>query len=527
MHTPDRVRQILSTRGLTLYQVSQRSAKIFGNSSLYFIPQRLYHELAIGALTPNLHQLAAFSHISNYRLADWLAVFGFQLDDIPKLQLLIPRRRTLLLDSSVYDQERWLSWFAGRLPEPSRPTIAPLGQLLQRSAPMRAKELLHLNKKQFLYVRIGQDDKFAFPSLAPNSIARIDARYARSLLSSLAPTNSKNIFLVESGLALNCGHLKRTAKDRIMLCSTHFPFTQTELTLDSTVRIVGVVDAELRPLGTTVTPDSAPRATILPKNLVGITPQPRADLRQLIRTSRMRVGISFREASALSRWIARALADPMYFAAVGTLSDYEKIPPPLRHIQKILSLCIVYCIDFESFLRAAGIPVDFLGKDAMPDQLISRASYPNQVSTEVVANQTSEKPSGFLSTLIDEWEELPLFMVSALPVLTGLKALSAADIFWIGRNPEPLHPCLVGASLLAVNRRVKTPTQTRASTAWEQPLYVLLLRGGGYLCGPCELRRGVLFVQPHSERPHGSIQFKNGIDAEVIGQVTAIARRFS
>jgi hypothetical protein len=37
----------------------------------------------------------------------------------------------------------------------------------------------------------------------------------------------------------------------------------------------------------------------------------------------------------------------------------------------------------------------------------------------------------------------------------------------------------------------------------------------------------VLFVQPHSEKPHGSIQFKNGIDAEVVGQVTAIARHLS
>jgi hypothetical protein len=206
MHTPDRVRQILSTRELTLYQVSQRSAKIFGDSSLYFIPQRLYHELAVGALTPNLHQLAAFSHISNYRLVDWLAVFGFHLDDIPKLQLLVPRRRTLLLDSSVYDQEQRLPWFAGRLPEPSRPAIAPLGQFLKRSAPMRAKELLDLNKKRFLYVRIGHEDKFAFPSLAPNSVARIDARSARDLLSSLAATNSKNMFLVESGLSLYCGH---------------------------------------------------------------------------------------------------------------------------------------------------------------------------------------------------------------------------------------------------------------------------------------------------------------------------------
>ncbi len=96
METTDRVREILATRGLTLYQVSKRSAELFGRSSLYFIPQRLYHELATGVLSPNLHQLAALSRISDYRLADWLAVFGFRLDNIPKLQALVPWRRTVL-----------------------------------------------------------------------------------------------------------------------------------------------------------------------------------------------------------------------------------------------------------------------------------------------------------------------------------------------------------------------------------------------------------------------------------------------
>ena len=60
MQTADRVRQILSTRGLSLYQVSQRSAELFGPSSPYYIPQRLYQELATGALSANIHQLIAF-----------------------------------------------------------------------------------------------------------------------------------------------------------------------------------------------------------------------------------------------------------------------------------------------------------------------------------------------------------------------------------------------------------------------------------------------------------------------------------
>jgi hypothetical protein len=528
METADRMRQILATRGLTLYQVSKRSDELFGRSSLYFIPQRLYHELAIGALSPNLHQLAALSRISNYRLSDWLVVFGFRLDDIPKLQSLVPRRRTVLLDSSVYDLEQWIPWFAERFSESPRPAIAPLGQLLKRGLPVRAKDLLGLSKKRFLYVKVGRDDTFAFPTLAPGSIARIDVRCARNLLSSLGPASSKTMFLVENGLSLNCGHLRRTGKNRITLCSPHFPFTQAELTLDGSVRILGLVDAEIRPSAAKLAPEVRPHTSNLPRAVVAMTTDPRADLRQLVRISRMRVGVSFREASAASRWIARMLADPMYFAAAGTLSDYENVASPLRHVQKIISLCILYCIDFWSFLRAAGIPVDFLGNDPLPDQLVPRASYPNQPSTEVaVASQPGKKPVGFLSSLISQWEEVPLFVRGALHALTELKDFSVSDIFCYDSNQDPIHPSLVGASLLSVNRRIKMPVQATARSVWEQPLYVVLLRDGSYLCGSCELRRGVLIIHPHSERPHSSIQLRNGIDAEVIGQVTAILRRLS
>jgi hypothetical protein len=529
MQTADRVRQILSSRGLTLYQVSQRSAEIFGHSSLYFIPQRLYHELAIGSLSPNIHQLAAFSRISNYRLADWLAVFGFRLDDIPRLQVLIPWQRTVLLDSSVYDQEQWIPWFAERLAESPHPAIAPLGQFLKPDAPRRARELLGLSKRRFLYAKVGRDDTFAFPSLAPGSIARIDGRPTPDLLSALGPSNSKTVFLVENGLSLNCGHLRRVDKTRIMLCSTHFPFPQIELTIGGTVRILGLVDAEIRPFVSKPAPEIGPSTSTLPKAIAAMTFDPPAGLRQLVRLSRMRVGISFREASATSQWIASTLADEMYFASAGTLSDYENVSSPLRHVQKIISLCILYCIDFWSFLRAAGIPVDFLGNDPLTDQLIPRAiSYQDQPSSEAEGpSQPGERAVGFLSALIDEWEELPLFIKNTLPGISGLKDISLSDIFWVGANQNPIHPSLVGASLLTVNRRVKMPVQSTAPTLWEQPLYIVLLRGGSFLCGSCELRRGILIVHPHSERPHSSIQLRNGIDAEVIGRVTAIVRHLS
>jgi hypothetical protein len=160
--------------------------------------------------------------------------------------------------------------------------------------------------------------------------------------------------------------------------------------------------------------------------------------------------------------------------------------------------------------------------------LVPRASYPNQPSIEGAgASHPSKRPVGFVSTLVSQWEELPVFIRGALPALTGLKDFSVSDVFCYDGGQDAIHPSLIGASLLAVNRRIKMPLQATAQSVWEQPLYIILLRDGNYLCGSCELRRGVLIVHPHSERPHSSIQLKNGIDAEVIGQVTTILRRLS
>ena len=529
MGTADRVRQILSTKGLTLYRVSQRSVEIFGHSSPYFIPQHLYFDIAAHDLSPSIHQLLAFSRISNYRLCDWMAIFGFRLDDIPRLQLGIPWRRTVLLDSSVYDEDQWIPWFSERLHDSHIPAIAPLGQLLKLSAPRHPRELLALNKRRFLYAKVGREDVFAFPTLAPGSIARIDVRRIQDLLSVPGPTPNKNIFLVENGPNLNCGHLRIIDKNRIVLCSIAFPFTQVELTLGRGARILGLVDAEIRPMIFHHVSEISVAAPTSSRATPAIAADARGGLQQLLRASRIRVGLSFREASALSRSIAGALADQMYFTAAGTLSDYEDRSSPPRHIQKIISLCILYCIDFWTFLRAARLPLEGLGNHSLPDEMIGRVGSPRTQAIDDMASTTrfGTESSGFLSTLIDQWEELPLFLKNALPTVSRLKDFSLSDIFWVGGNRDSAHPCLMGSTFVVVNRRVKTPVQSTARTAWEQPLYILLKRDGSFLCGPCTLQQGVFIVHPHSNGPHSPLRFRNGIDAEMIGQVTSIFRRLS
>lgn len=524
MDRAEQVRQILAARGLTLYRVSQRSAEIFGRSSRFYIPHNLYHDVADPALIPNIHQMLALSHITNYRLYDWLALFGFDLDQISRLQLLIPRQGTTLLDSSIYDMHAWIPWFADRPNMGRVPPIAPLGQFLASATPRRAEELLALNKRRFLYCKVGEGDVHAFPHLAPGSIVRVDERCSGELLSEGKNNSTPRLFLVEHGSGLTCSQLVVLEKGKIMLHSPERPCAQMELRLGKEARIMGVVDAEIRPITNL-------RSVLMPHRAAGL-PQPRplhppelqTNLRDLLKSSRLRVGLSFREASVMSRWIASMLSDNLYFAAPSTLSDYETLSTPPRHIQKIITLCVLYCIYFDEFLRTGELPLDQAGHDPIPDELVPRQAPIRSPALHASNGQEHLHEHGsFLNSLLKQWEEVPLFLRHSLNELAGLKKFSLSDVFWVGGDKAPGHPLLINATFVVVNRRVKHPAQSK--TACQLPLCLLLKRDGSYLCDCCALHQGNLVVRSYPGGRLATLQFRNGIDAEVIGQVTAVLRR--
>ena len=521
------MRQILATRSLTLHRVSRESARIFGRSSRFFVPHNLYYDIADSSLIPTIHQMLALSRITNYRLWDWLGVFGLNVDLIPRLRLSAPGRRTVLLDSSVHDLSAWIPWFAERRPpQPTRP-IAPLRQFLAPAAPRRARDLLALNRREFLYARVGEEDVHALPYFAPGSIVRADGIGSEELLAGAAANIEKQFFLIEYNGGWTCSRIAMLGKGRVALQSHQRPsWSETELELGKEARILGVVDAEIRPV-TNRSSAGIPHPRAAPSSPPSLrAPDPQNDLKGLLRDSRSRAGLSFRAASSVSRWIASTLGDEAFFAAASTLSDYETLSDPPRHIQKAITLCIVYAIGFPQFLRAAGLPLDQAGCDPIPDELVLRLTPEGNGDPRAGDTQeTLKEPGGLLGSLIRQWEEVPLFLRHSLNEITGLKKFSLSDVFWVGGDETPIHPWLANATFAVVNRRIKKPARSAAKDVREQTLYLILKRDGGYLCGRCALDRGSLVVHTYPGVSSGPRQFRNGIDAEVIGQVTAIVRR--
>ena len=525
MDTALQVREILSARGLTLYGVSRRSAEIFGRSSRFHVSHNLYSDLAHPSSKPTIYQLLALSHITHYRLADWLKVFGLDLDAISRLHLRIPRQRTTLLDSTVYDTDAWIPWFAGGIESSPPPSIAPLGRLLSAGPPERARNLLALTRQKFLYAVIGGDDLYALPYFVPGSIVRADPRRADQITVDRSTNEKSTFFLIEHRLGWTCSRVILLGKDRILLHCPQRPCAERELIIGRDARVLGAIDAEIRPVirhGPEPLMTARPAVRRRPKH----PPREQTGLQGLLLRSRIRAGLSFREASSLSRLIADALSDDLYFTAISTLSDCEAAAEPPRQIQKIVTLCLLYCIGFDEFLRVSGLPLDKAGREPIPDELLPRAAPGGDHSARLSRLESVRESSGLLAALVNEWEEVPLFLRFSLDEITGLDGFSLSDLFWAGGHRAQLHPLLIDATLLAVNRRSRRPSPAKLDAVCEEPFYLILGRDGSYLCGPCTLDQGNLAILGYPGGPAGARQqFKDGTDVEVVGQVTAILRR--
>jgi hypothetical protein len=516
----ERVKSILGSTNLTLHHVSQRSAILFGRSSRLYLPHNLYYELGSGTFSPSVFQLFALSRISNYKLSDWLRVFGFDLEVIPRLQIQLPSARTILLDSSLDDPNSRVPWLRdsrGSIPAPS---VAPLSQVLEWTKPLRLGAFADLKDKGFLYAKVGYQDALSFPELLAGSIVRINPTITDGLLQETNGEISKRLFLVEHGNGFFCCHIRAAGNRHIAIVSTQLPYAQVEFNLPEEARLVGVADMEIRNVQT-------PRQPILAGELAKVRKGELISLGHLklgalLRHARMRTGLSFRAAAAISREVANLLSDERYYVSPGALSDYEARDTPPRHFHKIITFCLIYSWRLDSMLAALGLSPQEAGTESIPDRFVIRASSEEIDSAPVGTYKPGH--DGFLERLLARVEEVPFFLRGSIGPLSGLMNPTLKDFFWIGGTANARHPYLAGGLLAIVNRHKKKPDGCDSKPLWQQPLYVILRRDGTYLCGCCELKNKHLVVHSYLRGLDKTEIFPTR-DAEIVGQIVTVVRR--
>jgi hypothetical protein len=245
-------------------------------------------------------------------------------------------------------------------------------------------------------------------------------------------------------------------------------------------------------------------------------------LGEFVRHHRHRGGLSLREASIASERIAQALGDARFFCPRGTLAAWESAETPHLTIHRIFALCVLYRLKFWEVLGVAGLKTEGIGREVIPKELLEDGDTP----TRIAGSRTSmgSESVGFLSRLIRQFQEIPFFLRNALAPLATLPRISLHDIFWLGERNSSLHHYLQGAVLAAVDRRRKKPMSFPRSPRWEQPIHLLFLRDGSYLCARCSLRDGGIVVHPFANGFERPLYFRTGKDAEIVGTVVALLR---
>jgi hypothetical protein len=462
----------------------------------------------------------ALSQISGYQFSDWLRVFGCDLEDIPRCQVVLPSKRTMLLDSSLVDADGWIPWFRNRARSISAPPIAPLAQLLELTAPRRLRSLPRIGNGGFLYAKIGRQDALAFPDLIPGSIVRVNPRFSNGCIPKTNGAASTQMFLIEHNKGLFCCRLRVVEQGIIVPIGTSLSYAQVELKVPSEVRIVGVGDLEIRPMLQTEQPD-------VPKDLAKHwKPRPLVTdkkFSQLLGASRAKLGLSLREVARMSRDIARLLGDERYLVSPSSLSDYERFNAPPRHLHKAITLCSLCGLQFHVFLKAIGIVLAEAGSEPMPDHLARRV-----LDMKFVENSNDNDVSGgigFLEEILKRCEEIPFFLRESIGPFSSLEDASLDDFFWIGGEYDVLHPCLTNGLFALVNRRDKRPIHFTSKPAWQQPVYVILMRNGTYLCACCGIENGTLVIHPYSQQFRRSEHLRYHHDAEVVGRIVTVIRK--
>ena len=350
------VANILRQSGFTVTQLSLGTGKRYGSRSPYFIPPTFLYKLRSG-VTPHVCQIVALSESTGYRFVDWMRMFGFDLHQIPRLQVQLHTERTVLVTPIEFETA---SFRSRSLCSPSSTIHQSVGGSSISSRPGEESAT-----GRYCFAKIGSRDAMVSPKLIPGTIVRVDRCYRQRIDGADDSSLQNLLWLLEQPGGLTCSHLRWIDRHQVVLLPSRPPSGSLPLCLPREARILGLVDLEC---GFVKPETSEPRARRMKFEPLLSLPFGRADMRfsDLIRAARGRTGLTFRAAHQLTSTIAQILASRDYAIALGLLSDYEAMGRLPRHIAKIISLCITYCLDIRQLMEAAGVYIDDSNKLPLP-----------------------------------------------------------------------------------------------------------------------------------------------------------------
>jgi hypothetical protein len=419
------------------------------------------------------------SEVTGVDLYQCFKAIGYDLEDIPLLQAALLRRQTVPLPTTVYDRSRLIGW-----PGPVGDGVDLrrgefISELISGVESRCASDLQATCVQQMRYFRVGHRDRHLSPDIVPGTIVGVDVSDRGPADGPIRkPTASaRPIYMVAHLRGLTCTYVDWIGDRRIALVPRTHHCKPVLYTLNDEAVVIGRVREELRPLK--VEPCDAPgTGHDHPAPRLVFPDADRQTFGRFLRSARESIGLTHREAHAISSRVADAYRDRQYAIGVGTLSDWESQDEPPRHIPHVISLAICYAVSFGQLLRAA--------------RLVERDPFEMPFGNP---------PTTSSRAALDGLSALPPALVHAARIAAGLPGLSWNDVFRCGRNAAVFDRSVSGASYLIVDRRDRRLPGVREPATIDRPLYILGDSRGRQICSGCFGADGHIYIQPDPSLP--------------------------
>jgi transcriptional regulator with XRE-family HTH domain len=243
-----------------------------------------------------------------------------------------------------------------------------------------------------------------------------------------------------------------------------------------------------------------------------------------LRAARERLQLRYRDVEEASQLIADQRGNHEFSIGLSRLADIEN-KGTVPSLFRLYSLCAIYRIDFSVALRWYGIELEDLASDAASFALEQthladieipegvEVDFPTRLDKDIDLRRTS-----YLARHIRQWGKLPLALLNTLNVRKQRYA-------FIGTADWSMYPIVPPGSLVQVDESKRYIARDGWSNEYDRPIYLVEHRSG-FRCGWCTAQDDLLVVVGPAASQISPSVFRFPGEADVIGQVVAVAMRF-
>jgi len=245
---------------------------------------------------------------------------------------------------------------------------------------------------------------------------------------------------------------------------------------------------------------------------------------EYLKQTRNRLGITTREVEELSRKVALDSTNDEFYISNAWLTQLEN-KNSIPSIYKLFTLSVIYRMNFTELLAIFGVLLSDAARlqDALPLHNTHLASIETSDSRKSVTfpirfdRGFSIEKTSLISRMVELWGEVPISVIQRLDV-------RHCQYGFIGMDDYSMHPLLRPGSFVQIDGQVNRVDASEWRAEFDRPIYFVELRDS-YACSWAELKGSQLTLIPHPLSGAPIRQFVYPDEAEVLGQVTAVAMR--